>query len=114
MKKRRSNKRGWVLGLVALLAVGAGGYLYYTQAAQAAQAPAAPALQTAKVRTGDIRITATGAGTLTPAAEIDLAFRTGGTLTELPVKVGDTVKAGAVLARLDEAATKSTSRAGRT
>ena len=106
MKKRRSNKRGWVLGLVALLAVGAGGYLYYTQTAQAAQAPAAPALQTAKVRTGDLRITATGAGTLTPAAEIDLAFRTGGTLTELPVKVGDTVKAGAVLARLDEAAAK--------
>ena len=106
MKKRRSNKRGWVLGLVALLAVGAGGYLYYTQTAQAAQAPAAPALQTAKVRTGDLRITATGAGTLTPAAEIDLAFRTGGTLTDLPVKVGDTVKAGAVLARLDEAAAK--------
>ncbi len=106
MKKRRSNKRGWVLGLVALLAVGAGGYLYYTQTAQAAQAPAAPALQTAKVRTGDLRITATGAGTLTPAAEIDLAFRTGGTLIELPVKVGDTVKAGAVLARLDEAAAK--------
>ena len=106
MKKRRSNKRRWLVGLVALAVIGAGGYLYYTQTVQAAQAPAAPALQTAKVRTGDIRITATGAGTLTPAAEIDLAFRTGGTLTDLPVKVGDTVKAGAVLARLDEAAAK--------
>jgi RND family efflux transporter MFP subunit len=106
MKKRRSNKRKWLLGLAALLALGAGGYLYYTQTAQAAQTPAAPALQTAKVRTGDIRITATGAGTLTPAAEIDLAFRTSGTITELPVKVGDTVRAGAVLARLDEAAAK--------
>jgi RND family efflux transporter MFP subunit len=106
MKKRRSNKRPVVILLMALLIVGAGGYIYYTQSAQAAQAPAVPALQTAKVRTGDIRITATGAGTLTPAAEIDLAFRTGGTLTELPVKVGDTVKAGAVMARLDEAAAK--------
>jgi len=106
MKKRRSNKRRWLVGLVALAVIGAGGYLYYTQTVQAAQAPAAPALQTAKVRTGDLRITATGAGTLTPAAEIDLAFRTGGTLTDLPVKVGDTVKAGAVLARLDEAAAK--------
>jgi len=98
MKKRRSNKRRWLVGLVALAVIGAGGYLYYTQTVQAAQAPAAPALQTAKVRTGDLRITATGAG--------DLAFRTGGTLTDLPVKVGDTVKAGAVLARLDEAAAK--------
>jgi HlyD family secretion protein len=106
MKKRRSSRRGWLLGLVALAVIGTGGYLYYSKTAQAAQAPAAPALQTAKVRTGDLRITATGAGTLTPAAEIDLAFRTGGTLTDLPVKVGDTVKAGAVLARLDEAAAK--------
>ena len=106
MKKRRSNKRGWALGLVALLAIGAGGYLYYTQLAQAAQAPAAPALQTAKVRTGDLRITATGAGTLTPAAEIDLAFRTGGTLTELNAKVGDIVKANDVIARLDDTAAR--------
>ena len=94
------------MGLVALLVIAASGYLYYTQTAQAAQAPAAPALQTAKVRTGDIRITATGAGTLTPAAEIDLAFRTGGTLIDLPVKVGDTVKAGDVIARLDDTAAR--------
>lgn len=106
MKKRRSNKRGWVLGLVALLAVGAGGYLYYTQTAQAAQAPTAPALQTAKVRTGDIRITATGAGTLTPAAELDLGFRTSGTLTELNATVGDIVKANDVIARLDDTAAR--------
>ena len=103
MKKRRSGKRGWMLGLVALFVIGTGGYLYYSQAAQAAQAPAAPVLQTAKVRAGDLRITASGAGTLTPAAELDLGFRTGGTLIELPVQVGDTVKAGDVLAQLDTA-----------
>ena len=106
MKKRRSGKRGWMVGLVALFVIGAGGYLVYSQTAQAAQAPAAPVLQTAKVRTGDLRITASGAGTLTPAAELDLGFRTGGTLIELPVQVGDTIKAGDVLARLDEAAAK--------
>jgi RND family efflux transporter MFP subunit len=106
MKKRRSNKRPVILLLMALLIVGAGGYTYYTQTAQAAQAPAAPVLQTAKVRTGDIRITATGAGTLTPAAELDLGFRTGGTLTELNVMVGDVVKANTVLARLDDQAAR--------
>ncbi len=105
MKKRRSNKRLVVFGFIALL-IGLGGYAYYTQSAQAAQAPAAPVLQTAKVRTGDIRITATGAGTLTPAAELDLGFRTGGTLIELPLKVGDTVKANTVIARLDDTAAR--------
>ncbi len=106
MKKRRSNKRPVIMLLIALLIAGVGGYAYFTQTAQAAQAPAEPALQTAKVRTGDIRITASGAGTLTPAAEIDLAFRTGGTLIELPVKVGDTVKANDVIARLDDTAAR--------
>lgn len=106
MKKRRSGKRGWLLGLMALFVIGAGGYLYYSQTAQAAQVPAAPALQTAKVRTGDIRITATGAGTLTPAAELDLGFRTSGTLTELNATVGDIVKANDVIARLDDTAAR--------
>lgn len=106
MKKRRSGKRGWLLGLMALFVIGAGGYLHYSQTAQAAQVPAAPALQTAKVRTGDIRITATGAGTLTPAAELDLGFRTSGTLTELNATVGDIVKANDVIARLDDTAAR--------
>ena len=106
MKKRRSNKRPVLLLVIALLIVGAGGYVYYTQTAQAAKAPAEPVLQTAKVRTGDIRITATGAGTLTPAAELDLGFRTSGTLTELNVKVGDTVNANDVIARLDDTAAR--------
>lgn len=105
MKKRRSNKRGLVFGIIVLL-IAAGGYAYYTQTAQAAKAPAAPVLQTAKVRTGDIRITATGAGTLTPVAELDLGFRTGGTLIELPLKVGDTVKANDIIARLDDTAAR--------
>lgn len=105
MKKRRSNKRPVLLLVIALL-IAAGGYAYYTQSAQAAKAPAAPVLQTAKVRTGDIRITATGAGTLTPAAELDLGFRTGGTLIELPLKVGDTVKANTIIARMDDTAAR--------
>ena len=106
MKKRRSTKRPVIVLLIALLVVGAGGYVYFTQTAQAAQTPAEPALQTAKVRTGDIRITATGAGTLTPAAELDLGFRTSGTLTELNVKVGDVVEANTVIARLDDTAAR--------
>jgi RND family efflux transporter MFP subunit len=106
MKKKRSNKRLFVVSALALVVLAAGGYLYYTQTAQAAQAPVEPALQTATVRTGDIRITATGAGTLTPAAEIDLGFRTSGTLIDLPVKIGDSVKANDVIARLDDAAAR--------
>jgi HlyD family secretion protein len=46
-------------------------------------------------------ITASGAGTVLPAAQVDLAFRTGGVLTELNAAVGDVVQRGQVLARLE-------------
>lgn len=45
-----------------------------------------------------------GTGALIPAAQIDLAFETPGTVVELPVQVGQQVRAGDVLARVDAAA----------
>ena len=66
------------------------------------EAAATPALQTAKVRTGDLVVTASGAGTVVPASELDLGFRTSGVLTELNVAVGDSVHTAQVLARLEE------------
>ena len=66
------------------------------------EAAEAPALQTAKVRTGDLVVTASGAGTVVPASQLDLGFRTSGVLTELNVAVGDRVQAAQVLARLEE------------
>ena len=58
-------------------------------------------LQTARVRTGDIVITASGAGTVVPASQVEMGFRSGGTLIELNVAIGDPVKSGDVLACLD-------------
>ena len=62
----------------------------------------APALQTAKVRMGDLVVTASGAGTVVPSAEIDLGFRSSGVLSELNIALGDSVKTSQVLARLEE------------
>ena len=62
----------------------------------------APTLQTAKVRKGDLVVTASGAGTVVPSSEIDMGFRSSGVLTELNVALGDSVKTSQVLARLEE------------
>ena len=66
------------------------------------EAAETPALQTAKVRTGDLVVTASGAGTVLPSAQLDLGFRSSGVLTELNVAIGDSVKTSQVLARLEE------------
>lgn len=93
--KKRSNIAIIFFMLVAVI----GGAWYFTQP-PAADEIAAPILQTAKVRTGDLVVSASGAGTIVPAAQVDLAFRTSGVLTELNVSVGDAVTTNQVLAQL--------------
>jgi RND family efflux transporter MFP subunit len=90
-----------IIGIALLAAVG--GYLLYSNGqAAAAQADAAGELQTAPVRTGSITVSATGAGAVIPAREVELAFTSAGVLKELLVGVGDPVQAGTVLARIDD------------
>ena len=99
-----SLKSRWLLltsSVLVLLAVG--GVVYLRPRLLPAEAtPQAEAVKTATVRRGDLTLVASGNGTLVPSAEVDLGFRTGGTLADMLVEVGDQVKAGDVLARLDD------------
>ncbi len=97
MKKRTT----WIILVVALLLVGAGGYAAYARYSVRAEEPAAPTVQTATVTQGAIIITADGSGELVPATGLELGFRTGGTLSEVRVKAGDRVQKGDLLARLE-------------
>ena len=94
--KKRSNL--FITGIVFVAIIG--GAWYFAQTPQA-EASATPELQTAKVRTGDLVITASGAGNVIPAAQVDLGFRSAGVVAELNVRSGNPVAAGQVLARLE-------------
>ncbi len=61
--------------------------------------------RTAQISTGDLRITASGSGTLNAGQTVDLSFSTAGTVAELNVAPGDMVTTGDALARLDSAGT---------
>jgi len=89
-----------IAAALVTLAVVAAAVAFFTQ--PAASEATAPALQTAKVRTGDLVVTASGAGTVLPAAQVDLAFRSSGVVAELNAAVGDSVQNQQVLARLEE------------
>jgi HlyD family secretion protein len=92
--KKRSNLV--ITGIILAVIISAS---WYFTRSLAADETAAPVLQTAKVRTGDIVLIASGAGTVVPAKEVDLGFKTGGLIAEINVKVGDKVEEGDVLAR---------------
>lgn len=93
----------WIVLLaVALLASGVG-YLYYNNIYLQAQEPVQQeTMATYTATRGDLVLTASGSGTLEPASEVGLAFRSSGVLAEMLVKVGDKVDAGQVVARLDD------------
>jgi len=87
---------------VVIVALAAGGYVYYQKRQAQAAVAAQPALQTAVARQGNISLTASGTGTLIASSEVNLGFKTSGILSKLNVSVGDQVKAGDVLAQLDD------------
>jgi HlyD family secretion protein len=95
------KRRTWLIIVGVIVILGAGYAYYAISSASEAAADEEPELQTTAVRQGDLTISATAAGTVIPATEVQLSFPTGGTLAELLVGVGDEVQAGDVLARLD-------------
>ncbi|HEX2995995.1 MAG TPA: efflux RND transporter periplasmic adaptor subunit [Anaerolineales bacterium] len=93
------------IATVILLAalIGAGYFAYSRFASQGSTSTAdETALQTAKATRGDLVLFADGTGTIIPAAEASLGFGTSGQVSEIDVQVGDQVKAGQVLAKLDD------------
>ena len=56
--------------------------------------------QTTTVRRGNITVTVSGTGNVVPSKTANLGFSVSGEIAELNVQVGDTVKAGQILARL--------------
>ena len=98
------HRRAGGLFVVLLLAVVA---LAGCTAGEATEAEAAAQeVQTSAVRTGDITLSATGAGTVIAANDVSIGFAGSGTLAELRVAVGDEVQAGDVLAVLSDAAAR--------
>ncbi|MDD2922037.1 MAG: efflux RND transporter periplasmic adaptor subunit [Anaerolineales bacterium] len=95
------NRFNLIVSGLVLIALIAGIAFYFQNSANAAKTES-PAVQTAKVRKGDLVITASGAGVVEPAAQVDLAFRSAGVLAELNVNVGGQVKSAQVLARFEE------------
>ncbi|MDB5065886.1 MAG: hypothetical protein JWM18_2320 [Chloroflexi bacterium] len=68
----------------------------------------APKLRTAVVVRDTVRTVASEAGTLVPVDQQNVNFRQAGQLSDVTVKVGDHVKAGQVLARIDDRALQNT------
>ena len=103
------GKRWWVIvpAIVLLVVIGAGAY-YQLAYLPGQRSTTRVAGQTSVARRGTITLSGIGTGTLQPANEVQLGFggNTSGKLVTLNVKVSDQVKAGQLLAEIDNSAAK--------
>ncbi len=104
----RNPRKRWrvIIPILAVLVIAGGAAYYYEMIYLPAQTASQPSLQTTVARRGSIVLSAIGSGTLQAANQIDLGFKTNGTLTTLNVKVGDQVKEGQLLAEIDNSSQK--------
>ena len=90
------------------LAVLSGGFWAYRTVAGPETAPAATTgTRLVAATQGDVTATATATGSVASAATATANFATSGTVTSISVKVGDAVKKGQVLAKIDPAAAQA-------
>jgi macrolide-specific efflux system membrane fusion protein len=106
MKVRLSRHPSLVVNAVIGVVLAAGAYaVYETFSGTGDGATAATASErTVTVQQGTVTKTATADGTLESASTASATFETSGTVTAISVKVGDKVKKGQVLAKVDPAA----------
>ncbi len=96
-----------LLFLAALIVVAIIGFVGYRLLNRSSSNQAnQPTLQTAVARRGNLVVSASATGKVIAPQEVSLGFDESGTLSELLVKVGDKVKAGDVLARMDTGKTE--------
>ena len=89
-----------VLIVVILLVVGGVGYATYWLGNRP---PASQKLETVTVQRGEIMVTVSATGSVAPAREVTLTFKSGGRLARVLVAEGQAVQEGDSLARLETA-----------
>ena len=91
--------------LTVLVAVGltVGGFFVWKQwQRKRAESPEGKPISTASVETRDISFSITAAGEIGPADQVSVRPEINGKIAELPVDIGDNVKRGQLLCRLDD------------
>jgi HlyD family secretion protein len=83
-----------------LVAAGVVGY-WFLQRGALQTGSTAEDLETVTVERGNIEATVDTTGSVEPAAQVTLSFRTGGILSSLPVSEGDEVREGEILAEVN-------------
>jgi membrane fusion protein, macrolide-specific efflux system len=90
-----------VNGVLGLLALGGGFWAYQSVASEPAAAATTGQQRLVAASQGEVSATVSATGSVQSASTASATFATSGTVTEIRVKVGDTVKKHQILAKID-------------
>jgi HlyD family secretion protein len=90
----------WQIALLVIVVVG-GGFAAYNALSGAEEMGLSPGAQVVEVKRGALETTVMVSGEVTMTHQVKLTFDSSGTIQELNIEMGDTVKEGQILARLD-------------
>src|SRR5215207_2180658 len=93
-----------ILSILAALGLGAGGYFYVSSQPKSSEdtGKASRRPTTALVEPRDISFAVSAAGDIGPADQVSVRPEVNGRIEELPVDIGDQVKTGDLLCRLND------------
>jgi len=97
-KRKPKNRWMWIVGAIVIVA----GIAVVGSRVTSSRAQDEPEPETVTAFIGDISGSITGSGHLEPRQDVSLSMATTGIVTDVTVEVGDTVKSGEVLVRLDD------------
>jgi HlyD family secretion protein len=100
VKKKRSRRKWWIGGFIALLVIGLIVF-WRSQQQPAAITTDAPGTSTAVVMRGDLTVHVYASGTVQANRTVDIRCQAGGEVTNLPYDLGETVKQGAIVLQVD-------------
>ncbi|MBW4512348.1 MAG: efflux RND transporter periplasmic adaptor subunit [Scytonematopsis contorta HA4267-MV1] len=100
IKNKRLTK--WLMGLLILGSLTGGGYLVYRQTVMDAAQEARSKMQTVPVERATLPITISANGIVEPKQSTNVSPKSSGRLKRLLVDEGDSVKAGQILAYMDD------------
>ncbi len=93
----QKHRRWLILAAVAVVVIVGGFFVWRQSAARNSSAEE----RTAVVERGTLEVTVSASGRIEPARQVDLTFSAPGRVVEVTIQIGDEVRAGQVLARLD-------------
>jgi HlyD family secretion protein len=97
----RKKKKWWILIAVVVLVAAAGAFAAKTKANSNGETEKGPEIPTLAASVDDVQVVVREVGTVEPEVKVDVKSNLSGKVVDLPIRAGDVVKKGQLVARIE-------------